>query len=81
MLRIPIMYLFFAYQQINQKSVTMDMALDLMRQSAFTVENNQLIFTGKVDFPLHGPGGVNFEGRIAVLADNGEVKMDERVSV
>ncbi len=59
------------------KSVTMDMALDLMRQSAFTVENNQLIFTSKVDFPLHGPGGVNFEGRIAVLADNGEVKMDE----
>ncbi|WP_455587757.1 glycoside hydrolase family 95 protein [Bacteroides sp.] len=59
------------------ESVTMDMALDLMRQSDFTVENNQWVFSGKVDFPLHGPGGVSFEGRIAVLADKGEVKMDK----
>lgn len=64
------------------KSVTMKMALDLKRQSQFTVEDNQLVFTGKVDFPLHGPGGVSFQGRIAVLADNGEVKMNtEGVSV
>lgn len=59
------------------KSVTMNMALDLKRQSEFTVEDNQLVFTGKVDFPLHGPGGVNFEGRVAVLTDNGTVKMDK----
>lgn len=59
------------------KSVTMNMALDLMRQSELAVEDNQLVFTGKVDFPLHGPGGVSFQGRIAVLADNGEVKMDK----
>ena len=61
----------------KQKAVTMNMALDLMRQADLSVENNQLVFTGKVDFPMHGPGGVSFEGRIAVLADNGEVKMDE----
>lgn len=58
------------------QSVTMNMSLDLMRQSVLKVEDNQLVFTGKVDFPLHGPGGVSFEGRIAVLADNGELKMD-----
>lgn len=54
-------------------SITMDMTPDFLRQSEFTAENNQLVFTGKVDFPLHGPGGVSFEGRIAVQADNGEV--------
>ena len=61
----------------KQKSLTMNMGLDLMRQADLSVENNQLVFTGKVDFPLHGPGGVCFEGRIAVLADNGEVKMEQ----
>ena len=61
----------------KQKSITMNMGLDLMRQADLSVEDNQLVFTGKVDFPLHGPGGVCFEGRIAVLADNGEVKMDQ----
>ena len=61
----------------KQKSITMNMGLDLMRQADLSVENNQLVFTGKVDFPLHGPGGVCFERRIAVLADNGEVKMEQ----
>lgn len=61
----------------KQKSITMNMGLDLMRQADLSVEDNQLVFTGKVDFPLHGPGGVCFEGRIAVLADNGEVKMEQ----
>ena len=61
----------------KQKSITMNMGLDLMRQADLSVEDNQLVFTGKEDFPLHGPGGVCFEGRIAVLADNGEVKMEQ----
>ena len=61
----------------KQKSITMNMGLDLMRQADLSVEDNQLVFTGKVDFPLHGPGGFCFEGRIAVLADNGEVKMEQ----
>lgn len=61
----------------KQKSITMNMGLDLMRQADLSVEDNQLVFTGKVDFPLHGPDGVCFEGRIAVLADNGEVKMEQ----
>lgn len=59
------------------QSVTMNIGLDLKRQSVLTIENNQLVFTGKVDFPLHGPGGVSFEGRISVLADNGEVNTDK----
>ena len=55
-------------------SINMDLSLDLMRQAVVSVEDNQLLFDGKVDFPLHGPGGVSFEGRIAVLADGGQLK-------
>lgn len=66
----------------KKKAITMDLSLDLMRQADFSVEGNQLVFTGKVDFPKHGPGGVSFEGRVAVLADNGEVEIDkEGVSI
>lgn len=61
----------------KQKAITMNMALDLMRPSELSVEDNQWVFTGKIDFPLHGPGGASFEGRIAVLADNGEVVTDQ----
>lgn len=61
----------------KQKAITLNLELDLMRQANFFVENNQLVFTGKVDFPLHGPGGVSFEGRISILVDNGEVKMNK----
>lgn len=59
------------------EAVTVDIALDLMRESDITVDGNQLMFTGKVDFPKHGKGGVNFEGRIAVQAENGSVKTGE----
>lgn len=66
----------------KKKAITMNLSLDLMRQADLSVEGNQLVFTGKVDFPKHGPGGVSFEGRIAVLADNGEVEMNkEGVSI
>lgn len=56
------------------KSITMGISLDLLREADVTTENNQLIFTGTVDFPLHGKGGVSFDGRIAISADNGSVK-------
>ncbi len=66
----------------KKKAITMNLSLDLMRQADLSVEGNQLVFTGKVDFPKHGPGGVSFEGRIAVLTDNGEVEMNkEGVSI
>lgn len=60
----------------KKESVLLDITLDLKRQSILSTEGNQLIFSGQVDFPLHGPGGVCFEGRIAVIAEGGEVKTD-----
>ena len=61
----------------KQEAITLDLSLDLLRQAECKVEDNQLVFEGKVDFPMHGPGGVNFQGRVAVAADNGEVKVSE----
>lgn len=59
------------------KAITMDLSLDLLREAGVKAEDNQLVFDGKVDFPLHGPGGVNFQGRIAVASDNGDVKVSD----
>jgi len=60
------------------KSVTMGVSLDLLREADITTDNNQLIFTGTVDFPLHGKGGVSFDGRIAITADNGSVETNDK---
>lgn len=60
------------------EALTLNLSLDLLREADITTEDDQLMFTGKVDFPLHGKGGVSFEGRIAVAADNGSVKADSK---
>lgn len=61
----------------KRKAINMNMTLDLLRQAKLSVENNQLLFAGKVNFPMHGPGGVNFEGRIAASADNGKITIED----
>lgn len=58
----------------QKKAVSTDIGLALKRKSEILTEGNQLVFSGKVDFPLHGPGGVSFEGRIVVMAENGNVE-------
>lgn len=46
---------------------------DLLRQAEISVAGDCLQFGGKVDFPLHGPGGVNFIGMIKVIPEGGTV--------
>ncbi|MDR0415024.1 MAG: glycoside hydrolase family 95 protein [Prevotellaceae bacterium] len=55
------------------KSITFSAALDLLRDAAVTAENGQLTFFGKVAFHMHGPGGVDFAGKVAVSADEGSL--------
>lgn len=72
----------FRFMADKAKAINMEMTLDMKRKSDYSVEVNQLVYTGKVDFPMHGPGGVSFQGRIAVLADKGNVKMSaDKVTV
>lgn len=57
----------------KKKSISFDMSLDLLRQSDYRTEDNQLIFFGQALFPMHGTGGVHYEGRIAVENEGGTV--------
>ncbi len=57
-------------------AVTFNLSLDLLRKAAISTNNNELVFTGKVDFPMHGKGGVEFEGRIAAAVDGGTLKAE-----
>lgn len=53
--------------------ITMNMGLDLLREAEVSAHDAALTFNGKVDFPMHGPGGVNFYGNATVIADGGTV--------
>ncbi|MCM1313658.1 MAG: glycoside hydrolase family 95 protein [Bacteroides sp.] len=57
----------------KEKSVSFDLSLDLLRQSDYRIEGNQLVFFGQALFPMHGKGGVHYEGRIAVANEGGTV--------
>ena len=50
-------------------SLTFGVSLDLMREAEVKAEYGLLRFDGQALFPMHGKGGVHFEGRIRVLAE------------
>ncbi|MDR1022837.1 MAG: glycoside hydrolase family 95 protein [Prevotellaceae bacterium] len=54
-------------------AVTLDVALDLLRSAAVTASDEQITFSGKAAFHMHGPGGVDFAGKVAVTADGGSL--------
>jgi len=58
------------------KSITMSLEMKLLREADVVVSNGQLSFSGKVSFPMHGPGGVNFTGKIKILSDDGTMSND-----
>lgn len=58
------------------ESVSATFSLDLLRKADVNVTADGLECAGKVDFPLHGPGGVNFIGGVCVANDGGEVSYD-----
>ncbi len=49
--------------------------VDLLRKAEVSVAGDCLQFGGKVDFPMHGPGGVNFTGMIKVIPQGGTVSV------
>ena len=63
-------------------SVNVTTSLDLLRTADVKASGNDLYFEGKADFPLHGPGGVNFCGNVRLLPQGGTVTAkDGAVSV
>jgi len=61
----------------KEKALDFKVGLDLLRKADVKAENDRLSFNGKVDFPMHGPGGVNFCGIIKVITDGGKVISDK----
>lgn len=55
------------------KSLTLDVSLDMLRESVIKAVDNSLEFSGKVSFPKQGPGGVDFMGKVGVTAKDGNV--------
>lgn len=58
----------------RKKSLTFEVSLDMIREAEVKVEGKQLVFDGQALFPMHGTGGVHFEGRIAIVNEGGTVK-------
>lgn len=61
------------YTASGNGAITATVGTDLLQNARMSVEGNTICFDGKVSFPMHGPGGVNFSGRIMVLPDGGSV--------
>ena len=58
------------------QAISFTLGLDLLRDAEVHAEHNQLVFEGQALHPMHGTGGVYFEGRIAVQAQGGEIAND-----
>ena len=58
----------------KQKSLTATIGFDLLRDAQIKASGNDLTLRGKVSFPLHGPGGVNFYGKLRVIPNGGKVE-------
>lgn len=55
----------------KSSAITMDIGLNMLRESDIKTVNGLIEFSGKASFPMHGPGGVNFTGKIGVKANGG----------
>ncbi len=56
------------------KGVSFTLGMDLLRESDIKTLNNQIIFKGQALQPMHGKGGVLFEGRVALQIHGGKIK-------
>jgi len=57
----------------KKQAINCTLSLDLLREAKISAYDNELLLSGKVNFPKQGAGGVNFLGKIRVEAINGAV--------
>ena len=55
----------------------LEVGLNPLRKSVVTTEGDAVSFSGQVDFPTFGPGGVNFYGKVKVLAEGGTIRQNK----
>lgn len=54
-----------------------EVGLNVLRKSDVTTDKNAISFSGQVDFPTFGSGGVHFYGGIKVLAEGGSIRQNK----
>ena len=57
----------------SPRAISMTMATDLLRQSNLNVTDTGILLSGKVDYPMFGPGGVEFAADLRLDAKGGSV--------
>ena len=63
-------------------SIDMTVATDLLREATHVADNGRLTFGGKVDYPMFGPGGVEFYTNITLIPTGGKMShTDNTVTV
>ena len=55
----------------------LEVGLNPLRKSVVTTEGDAISFSGQVDFPTFGPGGVNFYGKVKVLTEGGIIRQNK----
>lgn len=65
------------YSSTKKESLSGKISLNLLRAADITAKDNNLTFSGKVNFPKHGNGGVCFYGKIKVIVNGGSIIPNE----
>lgn len=61
------------YTASRRGAITATFGLNLLRKAGVKATKDGLTLAGKVDFPLHGAGGVSFCGEVRLLPEGGTV--------
>ncbi len=59
-------------------SISANIGFDLLRKSSFGTSNNEITFSGTVDFHMHGPGGVSFYGEVKIIPVGGQSSNNDK---
>ncbi len=59
-------------------NITASVGLDLLREAKLYTTADGIECRGRVDFPLHGPGGVNFTGAARISQQGGSIIADDK---
>lgn len=70
------------YTSSQKNKINATLSLDLLQKATIKTDKNELTLNGSVEFPLHGPGGVDFFSRIKVIPEGGSVTYtDSTISI
>ena len=63
-------------------AVTATLGMELLREAKITTKGHSMTLGGKVNFPMHGAGGVNFCAEVRMVPEGGVMKADgEKLTV